>query len=359
MRIPRSATSRSKIHPRPVRSARLVALLASAVALLASAVALSGCARGCSNTPRADAGPAAQRGETAALPRYFPLTRGDRWRTRGGSDGSVSRVFGVTGVDARGVAVVFGAANGAPERYTASATEIARVDEQGMTLVPLLRAPLDEGAHWEYALAERGVSVPCEARVVRVDTTPRAVGGAALTGCVTVHRVCRYPAGTPFPLATAHSRDETYCPLVGLVQEVQRFTPPPAPGLLPAQLSDRLVSWNVSGGPLPPRAAPRGCDNVLLLPSDVQAACGAALMPVGERTGVVDGAACLFRFAGGGHEVDVRVERSSAGGPAPATPAAVDDARGPHLVVQAPSATVRTTGCEDSRLGPLFRSLFP
>ncbi len=352
MRTPRSATSHSKIHPRSLKSALFVALFMSAAVL-------GGCARGCSDTPDADARPMVRPRETVALPRYFPLTRGDRWRTRGGSDGTVSRVFGVTGVDARGVAVVFGAANGAPERYTANATEVARVDEQGVTLVPLLRAPLDEGAHWEYALAERGVSVPCEARVVRVDSAPRVVGGAELTGCVTVHRVCRYPAGTPFPLATAHSRDETYCPHVGLVEEAQRFTPPPAPGLLPAQLSDRLVSWNVSGGPVPPRATPRGCDHVLLLPSDVQAACGAALMPVGERTGVVDGAACVFRFAGGGREVDVRVERSSAAGLAPATPAAVDNAPGPHFVVQTPSATVRTTGCEDSRLGPLFRSLFP
>jgi len=356
MRIPRSATSRFHIRLRSFHGALLVAFLTSAVAL-------GGCARGCSKTPRADAGPATQPREIAALPLYFPLTRGDRWRTRGGSDSTVSRVFGVTGVDARGVAVVFGGANGAPERYTASATEIARVDEQGVTLVPLLRAPLEEGARWEYALAERGVSVPCEARVVRVDTAPRTVGGAQLGGCVTVHRVCRYPAGTPFPLATTHSRDETYCPRVGLVGEAQRFTPPPAPGLLPAQLSDRLVSWNVSGGPLPQRAAgpggPRGCDDVLLLPSDVQAACGAVLMPVGERTGVVDGAACVFQFAGGGREVDVRVERRSAAGAAPAAPTAGDDAPGPHLVVETPSATVRTTGCEDSRLAPLFRSLFP
>jgi hypothetical protein len=122
-----------------------------------------------------------------------------------------------------------------------------------------------------------------------------------------------------------------------------------------------LVSWNVSGGPLPPRGRVHGCDEVLLLPSDVQAACGAALMPVGERTGVVDGAACSFRFGGGGREVEVRVERSPAAPavPNPATPAAVADAPGPRLVVHTPSATVRTTGCEDSRLGPLFRSLFP
>jgi hypothetical protein len=291
------------------------------------------------------------------LPRYFPLGRGDRWRTLGGSDGNLPRVFGVTGKDARGVAVVFGGAGSTPERYTASETEIARADEQGRALVPLLRAPLEEGATWAYTLAERGVSIPCEARVVRVDAAPRTLRDVVLEGCATVRRVCRYPAGTPFPLATTHTQDETYCPDVGLVEASQRFSPPPSPGLLPTQTTERLVAWNVAGGPLPGPPPLLGCDDVLLLPSDVQAACGAGLAPAGERAGVVEDGACVLRFAGGGGSVDVRIRPVSAANAAISVEAPTPT--GPRLVVRTPRAEVTVDGCDDPRLPPLLRSLFP
>lgn len=289
-------------------------LLASSTLALAVGLAASGCARSCGDDETGNAShvaTSASEHTVSPLSRYFPLGRGDRWRTRGGSDGTVPRVYGVTGVDARGVAVVFGGAGTTPERYTASATEIARVDEQGRTLVPLLRAPLDEGAAWSYTLAERGVSIPCEARVVRVDAAPRSLRGVPLAGCATVRRVCRYPVGTPFPLATTHTQDATYCPDVGLVEETQRFSPPPAPGLLPSQTIERLVTWNVAGGPLPAPRPQLDCDDALLMPSDVQSACGAGLVPVGERTGELEGGACVFRFAGSGRSVEIRVRRST------------------------------------------------
>ncbi len=265
------------------------------------------------------------------------------------------RAFGVTGVDARGVAIVFGGAGDTPERYTADARAVTRVDEQGRPLVPLLRVPLEEGASWSYTLAERGVSVPCNAEVVRRDTAPREVAGARLAACVTVRRVCRYPAGAPFPLATTHDREETYCPDVGLVGETQRFSPPPAPGLLPAVLRERLVAWRVRGAP-PSQAEGRlTCDDVLLLPSDVQAACGAALQPAGERTGADEEGACVFRYGGGGRTVDVRVRdaRETHDEPAPR------DGTVPGIALRTPHAAVDVAGCDDPRLTALLRSLLP
>ena len=291
------------------------------------------------------------------LARYFPLGRGDRWRTRGGSDGTIPRVFGVTGVDATGVAVVFGGAGSTPERFRVTATEIARVDEHGRALVPLLRAPIEEGAAWTYALAERGVSIPCEARVLRIDRAPRTLRGVSLARCATVERACHYPVGAPFPIATTHTQDETYCPDVGVVEQQQRFSPPPARGLIPIQTTERLVAWNVAGGPVPAPGAHLDCDEVLLLPSDVQAACGAGLMAGDEPTGVLEDGACVLRYAGGGRSVEVRIAAlPTAAAPTSAvsaTPAAV------RLRVQTPRAVVTVDGCDDSRLPPLLRSLFP
>ncbi len=291
------------------------------------------------------------------LARYFPLARGDRWRTRGGSDGTIPRVFGVTGVDATGVAVVFGGAGPTPERFRVTATEIARVDDHGRALVPLLRAPIEEGAAWSYTLAERGVSIPCEARVLRIDRAPRTLRGVSLAGCATVERACHYPIGAPFPIATTHTQDETYCPDVGVVEQQQRFSPPPARGLIPIQTTERLVAWNVAGGPVPAPGAHLDCDAVLLLPSDVQAACGAGLMAGDEPTGVLEGGECVLRYAGGGRTVEVRVAPPpTAAAPTSAVPAAPGAAR---LRVETPRAVVTIDGCDDSRLVPLLRSLFP
>jgi hypothetical protein len=300
--------------------------------------------------------PAPARRSGVDVPRYFPLSPGDRWRTRGGSDGTVPRAFGVTGVDARGVAVIFGGAGETPERYRADAQSVTRVDEQGRPLFPVLRAPLEEGATWSYALTERGVSIPCSATLTRVDPVARTVAGASFTACVTVHRACRYPAGAPFPLATTHERDETYCPDIGLVEETQRFTPPPAPGLLPATLRERLVAWRVRGAPPPVRSAALDCDDVVLLPSDVQAACGTALVPRGERTGAAEDGACVFRYAGGGRDVEVRV-RDARDGRHASVGAATGG--GAHLRFETARASVYVSGCDDPRLVALLRTLVP
>jgi hypothetical protein len=323
---------------------------ASLVVLLATA---------CKSPPAERSGaaaPAPTRRSGVAVARYFPLSPGDRWRTRGGSDGTVPRAFGVTGVDARGVAVVFGGAGETPERYRADAQSVTRVDEQGQPLFPVLRAPLDESATWSYALAERGVSIPCTATLTRVDPVARMVAGASFDACITVHRACRYPAGAPFPLATTHERDETYCPGVGLVEETQRFTPPPAPGLLPATLRERLVAWRVRGAPPPVGGAALGCDDVLLLPSDVQAACGAVLAPRGERTGTDEDGACVFRYAGGPREVEVRVRDARDGRHASFGAPSSD---GASLTLQTARASIYVAGCDDPRLAALLRSLLP
>jgi hypothetical protein len=337
-----------------VRSLHRVGPLASASQILALLFTIA-----CDSPPAerrtADA-PVPARRSAVSVPRYFPLSPGDRWRTRGGSDGTVPRAFGVTGVDARGVAVVFGGAGETAERYRADAQAVTRVDEQGQTLFPVLRAPLEEGASWTYALAERGVSIPCTATLTRVAPEPRRIAGASFAACMTVHRACRYPAGAPFPLATTHERDETYCPDVGLVEETQRFTPPPAPGLLPATLRERLVAWRVRGAPPPVRSAALDCDDVLLLPSDVQAACGTALAPRGERTGADEDGACVFRYAGGEREVEVRI-RDARDGRHASTGAATG--AGAHLRFETMRATVHVSGCDDPRLAALVRSLLP
>ncbi len=309
-----------------------------------------------SASPRPTPATAAVRRSGVAVPRYFPLAVGDRWRTRGGSDGSVPRTFGVTGVDARGVAVIFGAAGDTPERYVADARSVTRVDEQGRPLVPLLRAPLEEGASWSYTLSERGVSIPCTSTLTRVDPTPRTVAGTSFAACITVRRTCAYPAGAPFPLATRHERDETYCPDVGVVEESQRFVPPPSPGLLPATLRERLVAWRVRGAPPPLRTATLTCDDVLLLPSDVQAACGTTLAPRGDRTGTDDDGACVFRFADPAHEVVVRLRDTRDERHAGFEVATRD---GPRLSFLTARASVTVEGCDDPRLAELLRSLIP
>lgn len=226
-----------------------------------------------------------------ALPAYYPLAAGDRWRLHTRETEAV-RMLGVTGVEDTGVAVVFGTGHAMAERYRATAEEVALVDPDGQTLVPLLRAPLTEGARFDYALSERDVQVPCDVEVARVDVEAD-VAGTQITDCIEVVRTCRYPAGSPFPQATTHRVEERYCPGVGRVREVGTFDPAPRFGALPGLRTVEVRSFRVAGGPL---VNASGCAGFLLLPTDVQTACGAQLQPTDPVVGRDEDGVCTYRY---------------------------------------------------------------
>lgn len=253
-------------------------------------VGLSSTFSGCSDDDE-EAPPAPRASAEHALSAYYPLSAGDRWRLRTRETEAV-RMLGVTGVEDSGIAVVFGTGHAMVERYRATDEEVALVDPDGQVLVPLLRAPLTEGARFEYALSERDVQVPCDVEVSSVGIDAE-VAGTRVADCVEVVRTCRYPAGSPFPHPTVHRIEERYCPGVGRVREVGTFDPAPRFGALPGLRTVEVQSFRVAGGPL---VAPSGCAGLLLLPTDVQTACGAQLQPMDPVVGRLEGDVCTYRY---------------------------------------------------------------
>jgi hypothetical protein len=229
------------------------------------ALTLLGCDEGESETEEPATTPAA---EAPAVASFFPLHPGDRWRIEG-DDGTV-RLEAVTGVDQQGVAVVHGTDHLHVERYVSDEDGVFLVTPEGRRLSPILEAPLLRERRFEYELEERDVRVRCDVVIGSIDDSEE-VAGRRLSPCVSLTRRCRYPAGAPFPTETTHTRDEVYCRGVGLVRERGVFRPPPSPGAMAADRSERVVGFRVAEGPEPPEG---GCDRYILLPSDVAAACG-------------------------------------------------------------------------------------
>lgn len=260
--------------------------------------------------------------EVPALPSLFPLAPGDRWRTEAGEQATPHNT-GVTGREPSGTSVVHGTSHTLAERYRVTDEEIALVSDDGDVLVPVLRAPLRVGTSWRYALEDREVEVPCEATVRTVGVAER-VAGAALEGCVEVLRRCEYPEGQPFPAETVHETEELYCPGVGRVRERTRFDPPPSDAIMPASRTEQVVGWRVAGAPPMPSAGSFGCASFILLPSDVQAACGAAVQPDGPASGDPGEDRCTYRYRTPEGAIEVAAERRAE---APGE-AAVDEAIG-------------------------------
>lgn len=238
--------------------------------------------------------------EAAPVPADLaPLSIGDRWRERAGE---LHRTRGVTAHTLEGLAVVFGQGDRRPSFYAADAREASLVDPSGRALEPLLRAPLREGARWSYALGEGATAASCEVSVAGLAS--RRVGGTTLEGCVRLERRCVHPAGLVFERETTRVSEETWCPRVGRVYTRQTLDPP-LPDAPPVSEVE-LLAYRVAGAPIAPPPEQFDCDQVLLLPSDVQAACGAEWTFVEERA-LEDG--CVHRFARDDATLEVRVSR--------------------------------------------------
>ncbi len=252
-------------------------------------------ALGCA--PEAQPEPAPEPRPAAALAPLFPLEVGDRWRERLGPD--ASRTRGVTARTPTGLAVIFGQGDRRPAFYASTADEVALVTPDGRTLEPLLRAPVRAGEGFSY---ENGGS-RCEVRYARTDAS-REVRGVALEGCVALERTCTHPAGAPFPVETRRVSEETYCPGVGRVAVRTTLSPPPSGAGTIAPVE--LASFRVASGPSLAPPGRFGCDDALLLPSDVQAALGPRWEWAGEEP-LAEG--CVHRFTGDEDALEVRFVR--------------------------------------------------
>lgn len=242
---------------------------------------------GCEPAER-DERPSAPAEVEATPDALFPLAIGDRWRERIGESGARTR--GITAHTLEGHAVMFGQADRRPAFYRADAQEAALVDPSGRVLEPLLRAPIRAGARFEYELGEGPTAASCTAAVVETGARTR-VSRTPLEGCVRVERRCTHPPGLVFEVETTRRVEETYCPGVGRVRTRQTLEPPLA-GAEGVQTVE-LIGYRIAGAPAEAPPATLGCDGVLLLPSDVQAACGPEWTFAGEET-LADG--CVHRF---------------------------------------------------------------
>jgi hypothetical protein len=132
----------------------------------------------------------------------------------------------------------------------------------------------------------------------------------ALAGCIEVVRRCNYPEGQPFRAPTTQTNEEVYCPNVGRVRQTLTFDPAPPEGLLPGRRVERVVGFRVRGGPAMPEPPAFSCEHVIVLPSDVQAACGAAVQPRNPLAGEPGDESCTYRYLAPNGEITIRVARA-------------------------------------------------
>ncbi|MEQ8454010.1 MAG: hypothetical protein RLO52_34895 [Sandaracinaceae bacterium] len=201
----------------------------------------------------------------------------------------MARTRGVTARTAEGLAVLFGQGDTQPAFHRVDDAVVGLARPDGTLIEPYLRAPIRQGARWAYDGAQ---GARCEGTVRGDDA--RGTG----LDCVQVRRRCVHPEGTLFGPETTRVTDETYCAGVGRVHARTELTPP-IEGATPGDVE--VIAWRVAGAParLPETF---GCDGFLLLPSDVQAACGPEWRWESEEE---DGAACVHRFSAGGRSLEV------------------------------------------------------
>ena len=276
---------------------------------------------------------------------YFPAAAGDRWRLQ--TDRG-PQTYGVTAVTDTGVSVFFGTDRVSAERFIASAEEVSLVGADDSPIAPFLASPIVLGHTWNYRLGDTA----CEAKYESVDETIE-LAGLTLDACIKVKRTCLHPGGKPFREPTTETHQEVYCPKVGRVAERIRLDPAPIVDgtSIAAERTSRVTRYRVGGSPAPPAAAAFDCDSFLLMPTDVQAACGPNFR-MESAAGLANGNACTYRFTAPTGSISVTAAR--AGNPP-------DD--GPLLSVEEGDNTAWISGddvCPPARLrrlGPTIQSL--
>lgn len=250
-----------------------------------------------SSEPEAPSAPATRELTPADL---FPMGVGDRWARE--SDGE----HGLLVVTARAgaAAVFFGTDRTSAERYVLDEGRVALVSPEGDVLAPYLDVPVAVGHEWRYALGDQRCMASYAEAGRRFE-----LAGLTLEDCVLVRRRCeggKAGEGDAIPnMAIAY--EELFCPGAGRMSDEIRLVPPPEG--LPAGRAWRVTYYRVAGAPALPVPEALDCAQLLLAPTDVQAACGSTFRPAGSA--MVEGA-CRMRFTAPGGVLEVRARTSSA-----------------------------------------------
>lgn len=283
--------------PFPTRKTRssLVAVLACVLASCANDDAPPG--------RSSTSSPVSPRSPERPLASFFPLSLGDRWRTVDAPGGTIAE-HGVTAIDARGQAVVHGTDRAVIELFRPSPTAIERVSPTGTSLGVVLAAPAASGTTFAYEGGEGENRPRCEGRIVR-DDAAFDLDGLPLAGCLVVERTCTHAATPPLPPGTRELHEETYCPGVGLVRDALRFAPELPAGSPIGPRVTTVSGFRTRGGPAP-RGGPLDCDDAIVLPTDVLAACGGGPYRAVELAADRSGEDCVHAFVGPGSASPIR-----------------------------------------------------
>ncbi|MEM9192351.1 MAG: hypothetical protein AAGF12_24465, partial [Myxococcota bacterium] len=245
------------------------------------------------------------------LPReLFPIAVGNRWRYRF-RDG-FEHNWGISAVTEAGVAVAFGSASALAERYTATEEELRLVAPSGQVLAVLLRSPLREGQRWDYARPDPQGDMACTAEVESVGSFEHA--DLHFDRCVTVRHDCERVRIAETHCAgvgrTARSFQLRSAP--STAEGSSTTSTPPRQGERSVEAgAETLIGYRVAGAPIF-RPRPVDCRSVILLPSDVAAACGPLDSGGAPGGAAQDGAACRYRFRRADADIDFLIFAGSA-----------------------------------------------
>lgn len=326
--------------PRP-RGRGVVRWLASgfyAAACLAAVVLVVGCGDD-DDSPTPDPAPPETpqpESDPLDLESLFPIAAGNRWRYQ--FEGGVAHNWGITSVTDDGVAVTFGTASALAERYTVSAEELALVAPNGQPLAVILRAPLEEGATFDYVRPDDAGDVECAATIDRIGEWQH--GDLNFAPCVTATHEC-----------ASFEIEETHCATIGRVERTVRIRAPDDRTRVAETSRERLVAYRVAGSPVQSLEGISDCRSLIVLPADINAACGPAMEPGGEPHGVdVDGR-CRYRYIRNGETIEIAV----AGEEPPPDNARVVTSGDRSVVLFAPEQACAAQSLR--RLSPLVESL--
>lgn len=281
---------------------------------------------------------------TYSMADYFPTGLGDRWRF---GDGTLSAVT----ARQENTAVFFGTDRTSAARYRALGQTVTSLAPDGSEIGSFLEGPPQSGRRWLYTLGD----AECEAEI-KGTGEDFEVAGLTLHECISVERSCHHPAGKPFAEATTERHQERYCPQVGLVAEELSLDPVPQFDGTPMQTPRRrLETYRVAGSPSPQPLGGEGevhCGDMLLMPTDVAAACGPAFRSEAPE-GTLENNVCSYVFTAPAGTVTVQLSMPDHQGEGNAS-----------AVVETPERLVRVLAEEEvcaaanlRRLEPTMRSL--